>query len=186
MVGGGRTDNDERAFACTQQGVKSGSACHQADQIDFDHPSKSGHFEFAAPVNHRTLRQHQHVEPIERRAEIVDRFGVADLELSVIQALEAGSVAWRIVGSTAAGAADMHVRAVAAECLRDAVADATGAANHENLLSAEIQFVHRPRSFWLRLTLWGSVPALSILQRTTSSASISRPTSNSSAARLRD
>src|SRR5258708_19975424 len=37
----------------------------------------------------------------------------------------------------------MHARALAREGLRDAVADPAGAAARENLLAAEIQFVHR-------------------------------------------
>jgi hypothetical protein len=37
----------------------------------------------------------------------------------------------------------MHARALGTERLRDAVADAAGAAHHQNLLAAEIQFVHR-------------------------------------------
>src|SRR5258708_5528237 len=37
----------------------------------------------------------------------------------------------------------MHARAFTTEGLRDAVADPAGAADHENLLAAEIQFVHR-------------------------------------------
>src|SRR6202171_3656041 len=123
--------------------MKSGGAGHQAGQIDFEHFPKSGHFEFAAPVNHRALRQHQHVEPVERWLEILDRFGIADVELRVVQALEVRSLARRIIGGTSPGATDMDARALGAERLRDAVADAAGAAPHENLLAAEIQFVHR-------------------------------------------
>ena len=49
------------------------SAGHQAHQIDFQHFAKSVHLEFAAPVDHRALRQHQHVEPVEPRLEFLDR-----------------------------------------------------------------------------------------------------------------
>ncbi len=55
----------------------------------------------------------------------------------------------RIIGGAGAGAADSDARALAAERLRDAVADAAGAADHQNLLAAEIQFVHRPHPFAL-------------------------------------
>jgi hypothetical protein len=48
----------------------------------------------------------------------------------------------RIVGSARAGAADGDIRALGAEGLRDAVTDAAGAANHQHLPAAEIQFVH--------------------------------------------
>jgi hypothetical protein len=37
----------------------------------------------------------------------------------------------------------MYPRAPCAERSSDAVADAAGTANHQNLLAAEIQFVHR-------------------------------------------
>jgi hypothetical protein len=52
------------------------------------------------------------------------------------------------LGSILAGAADGDIRALGAEGLRDAVTDATGAANHQHLPAAEIQFVHRSRSFF--------------------------------------
>ena len=52
-------------------------AGHQAHQIDFEHLAKAVHLEFAAPVDHRALRQHQHVEPVEARLEILDRLGIA-------------------------------------------------------------------------------------------------------------
>ena len=48
----------------------------------------------------------------------------------------------RIIGRARAGAADGDVRALGAEGLRDAVADAAGAADHQHLPAAEIQFVH--------------------------------------------
>ena len=115
--------------------------------------SKSGHFEFAAPVNHRTLRQHQHVEPVERRLEFLDRLGMADVELRVIKALEVRSLARRIIGSGSTGAADMDARALGPESLRDAVADAAGAAHHQNLLAAKIQFVHRAPSIVFQFVL---------------------------------
>jgi hypothetical protein len=44
----------------------------------------------------------------------------------------------------------MHARAPGAKRLRNAVADPAGAANHENLLAAEIQFVHRIDPVFLR------------------------------------
>ncbi len=128
--------------------MKFAGAGHQAHQIDFKHLAKAGHFEFAAPVNHRTLRQHQHVEPVERRPEILDRPGIADIELRVIETRKIRSLGGGIVGRGSAGTADMDVRAAAAKRLRNAVADAATAADHENLLAAEIQFVHRqPRIF---------------------------------------
>src|SRR6202011_1359026 len=103
----------------------------------------------------RALRQHQHVESVERWLEFLDRSGIADVELRVIQALEGRSLARRIIGSRSAGAADMDARALSPESLRDAVADAAGAAHHENLLAAEIQFVHRPRSSFTWFDLSG-------------------------------
>jgi len=123
--------------------MKSCRASHQADQIDFKHFAKSAHFEFAAAVDHRALRQHQHVEPVERWLEILDRVGIADVELRVVQALQMRSLARRIIGGGRAGAADMHTRALGPERLCDAVTDAAGAAHHQNLLAPEIQFVHR-------------------------------------------
>ena len=133
-------------FARAQHVVEFAGAGHQAHQIDFEHLAKAVHLEFAAPVDHRTLRQHQHIEPVERRLEILDRLGIADVEPRVIQAFEMRSLFGRIIRRGSAGAADMHARAPGAERLGDAVADAAGAADHENLLAAEIQFVHRAPS----------------------------------------
>src|SRR5258708_22248356 len=63
----------------------------------------------------------------------------------------------------------MHARAIGPERLRDAVADVAGATIDKNLLCAEIQFVHLPAIlFCIVRPLWRSVPALSILQCTTS------------------
>src|ERR1019366_2905576 len=106
-----------------------------------------GHLEFAAPVDHRALRQHQHIEAIERGLEILDRFSIADVELRVIEATELRSLARRIVGGGSAGAADLHARALGPERLRDAVADAAGAADHQNLLAAEIPEKKRMSDF---------------------------------------
>ncbi len=93
MIGGGRTDNDERTVGRTEHLIKSGRARHQADQIDFQHMTKSRHFEFAAPVDHRPLRQHQHIEPVERWLKIFDRIGIVDVKLSVIQTRKIGTLA---------------------------------------------------------------------------------------------
>src|SRR5260370_38959376 len=49
----------------------------------------------------------------------------------------------RIFGCTGAGAADGYARAMSAKCLRNTVADTAGAADHEHLLAAKIEFVHR-------------------------------------------
>ncbi len=123
-------------------------ASHQAHQIDLNHLAKPGHFEFAAAVDHRALRQHQHVQPVERWLEILDCVGVADIELRVFETLEARSLSWRIIGGGSAGAADMDLRAMGAERLCNAVADPAGAADHQNPLAAKIQFVHRQPRIW--------------------------------------
>src|SRR5437879_7259133 len=80
---------------------------------------------------------------------------MADVELRVIKALEVRSLARRIIGSGSTGAADMDARALGPESLRDAVADAAGAAHHQKLLAAEIQFVHRPQSSFTWFDLSG-------------------------------
>jgi len=91
--------------------------------------------EIPAAVNHRALRQHQHVEPVERRLERVDRLRVADVELCVSEAFEIGALLGGIITRAGAGAADGNARAPGAERLRDAVADAAGAADHQHLLA---------------------------------------------------
>src|ERR1700730_16485420 len=149
--------------------------CHQAHQVDFNHLAKSGHFEFAAAVDHRTLRQHQHIEPVERRLEILDRLGIADIELRVIQVLKLRSLGTRIMAGRTTSPADMDRRAFGAKGLRDAVADAATAADHENLLSAKVQFVHR-----------GPPVALCRKHSSETQGRNAWPISESSAARLRD
>jgi len=91
---------------------------------------------------HRALRQHQHVELFERRLESLDRLRLADVELKIIETFEIRSVVGRIVGSAGAGATDRDARTLGPEGVRDAVADTAGAADHQHLLAAEIQFVH--------------------------------------------
>ena len=104
--------------------VEFAGAGHQAHQIDLQHLAKSGHLEFAALVDHRALRQHQHVEPVEGGLEILDRACVADIEPDVVETLEVRSFARQIVGGRCPRAAHGDARAVRAERLRDAVADA--------------------------------------------------------------
>ena len=128
--------------------MKSGRTGHQAHQIDFQHLAKAIHLELAAAVDHRALRQHQHIEFFERRLQCLDRLRLADVELEIIEAIEMRSFVRRIIDSATAGAADGDLRAPGAEGLRDAVADAAGAADHQHLLAAEIQFVH-PRDPFL-------------------------------------
>ena len=129
-------------LARAQHRMEFGRARHQAHQIDFQHLAKAVHFEFAAAVDHRALRQHQHVELFERRLQRLDRLRIADVELEVVETFEMRTFVRRIIGCACAGAADGHMRALGAEGLRDAVADAAGAADHQHLPAAEIQFVH--------------------------------------------
>src|SRR6185312_6677760 len=112
----------------------------------------------AAPVEHRALRQHQDVEPVEGRTEVLDRLRVADVEPGVVETFQVRSLLGRIVGSAAARAIHRDLRAMATEGLRDPVADAAGTADHQHLLTAEIEFVHRALpafelcpGFWARL-----------------------------------
>ena len=129
-------------LAGAQHRLEFGRARHQAHQVDFQHLAKAIHLEFAAAVDHRALRQHQHVELFERRLQGFDRLRVADVEPEIVEPFEMRSFVGRIVGGAGAGAADGDTRALGAEGLRDAVADAAGAADHQHLLAAEIQFVH--------------------------------------------
>ncbi len=115
---------------------------HQAHQIHLEHGAKSLHLEFAAAIDHRALRQHQHVEPPEGRVEFLDRRGVADIEPEIIEAIEMRPFVRRIVGGGCARTADRDPRASGAERLRDAVADTAGAADHKHLPAAEIELVH--------------------------------------------
>jgi hypothetical protein len=55
-----------------------------------------------------------------------------------------------IIGRGGAGAAHRDPGALATEGLRDAVADAARAADHQNLLAAEIELVHAV-TFFLHL-----------------------------------
>jgi hypothetical protein len=135
----------QRAFARRKHVVELGRAGHQAHQIDFEHPAKAVHFELAAPVDHGTLRQHQHVELFERRLELLDRPRIGNIELRIFEAMKIRSVAGEVIGGIGAGAADRDAGALAAKRLRDAVADPAGAADHQHLPAAEIKFVHRLR-----------------------------------------
>ncbi len=117
-------------------------ASHQAHQVDFHDLAKAIHLELGAFVEHRALRLHENVKPIEWKARRFDRLRGADVELGIVKAVEVGAVIFAIVGRQGAGAADMHDCAMGAKGLRDAVADPARAAHHQNGLAAKIKFVH--------------------------------------------
>ena len=56
--------------------MKLRGAGHQAHQVDFQDLAEALHLELAAPVDHRALRQHQYIQPLEGGTEIPDRPGV--------------------------------------------------------------------------------------------------------------
>jgi hypothetical protein len=105
-----------------QHVVEFGRACHQAHQIDFHHLAKAIHQEFAAAIDHRALRQHEDVELVEGGVELLDRGGIADIELEILQAIEMRAVVRRIIRRLGASAADGDARAACAKRLCDAVA----------------------------------------------------------------
>ena len=115
--------------------MKFGGAGHQAHQVDFEHGAKAVHLKFAAPVDHRALRQYQYIELRQRRIELLDRTGIADIELEIVEPFQARAFFRRIIRSLGPRAADGDARALDAEGLRDAVADAGGAADHQHLLA---------------------------------------------------
>src|SRR5262249_34981057 len=103
---------------------------------------KARHLELAAAVEHRALCQHQHIEAIEIGIEAFDGVGVADVEPRVVEAAEMRAFFRAIVACRRARAAHGDAGAFLAEGLGNAVADAAGAADHENLLATEIELAH--------------------------------------------
>ena len=67
---------------------------------------------------------------------------VADVDLGVGEAVEVGALDAVVVGGLGPRAPDVHRRAALQEGVGDAVADAAGAADHQDGLLAEIEFVH--------------------------------------------
>src|SRR6516162_6562785 len=163
MEGRGRRDDDQRTPGIAQHGMKSGGASHQADQVDFQHLAEARHLELATPVDHRTLRQHEHVEAIEIWIEAFDGVGVADVKPRIVKSAKTRAFLRRVVGGVYARAAYRNACALLAKGLRDPVPDAARAADHKNLLTAEIELVHLPHlTFLACLTVLGLPPALSI------------------------
>ena len=122
--------------------MESHRAGHQAHQIDFENLAKALHLELAAAIDHGALRQHQHVERLEGWREFFDLPGIADIEPGIVEAFEMRAFVRRIVRRVRAGAANRDACALSAKRLCNAVADAAGAADHQNLPAAEIEFVH--------------------------------------------
>src|SRR5689334_11330035 len=72
------------------------------------------------------------------------------------------AVVRRIIRLARTRAADMNARAPRTKGLRDAVADAAGATDHQHLLAAEIELVHRARlpNFRRMILIGKPVPTL--------------------------
>jgi hypothetical protein len=64
-----------------QHVVEFHSTCHQAHQIDLHHLAKAVHQKFAAAIDHRTLRQHENVEPVESGFEFFDCRRITHIKL---------------------------------------------------------------------------------------------------------
>src|SRR5258708_25748663 len=122
--------------------MESRRASHQAHQIDFENLAKALHLELAAAIDHRALRQHQDVEGLEGWSKFFDLPGIADIDPEIVQAFEMRAFVRRIVRGVRAGAANRDACAMAPKRLCNAIADAAGAADHQNLPAAEIEFVH--------------------------------------------
>src|SRR5207245_8758840 len=119
-------------------------------QIDLDDLAETTHLEFAAAIEHRTLREHEHIELIEGRLECLDRAGIADIELRISKTGEIGAFLRRIFRRPSTRAANRNMTALGAKGLRDAVADAAGPADDQHLLAREIELVrHRGLPFYL-------------------------------------
>src|SRR5437660_12274480 len=97
--------------------MESRRAGHQAHQIDFENLAKSLHLELAAAVDHRALRQHQHVERLEGWSECFDLPGIADIEPEIVEAFEMRAFVRRIVRGARAGAANRDACTLAPKCL---------------------------------------------------------------------
>jgi hypothetical protein len=110
--------------------------------VDIEHALEARHGELLPLVQHRALAQHQHVQRPERRSHGFDRGEVRCVHLRIVQAGQVGAFVGTVGRCTVARAPDMHLGTAFAEGMGDAVADATGTADHQHGLAAEVQIVH--------------------------------------------
>src|SRR6266581_4264663 len=94
-------------------------ARHQAHQIDLYDLAETAHLEFAAAIEHGALREHEHVEPTERRLERFNRTGIADIELRISKPRQIRTFLRRIFRRLSTRAANRDMRTLGAEGLCD-------------------------------------------------------------------
>ena len=128
--------------------------------------SKDVDLEFFAAINHRALREDENVEAAGEGAGAIDRGGIGYVYLLIVEAGEVRPFFAGIVGCGGTGSPDPHLRALCAEKLSDAVADAAGAADHECALALQCKYVRADRHFVISLSVGqdafvGSGPAMS-------------------------
>src|SRR6185437_2090996 len=133
---------DKRTLALREHVVKASAAVHQAHQIQIDNAAKLGRLELALPVDDDTLRKDEHIEAREWRLVAIDGGRIGKIEPSVMQPREIAPLGSGVILGARARAPDMHLGAVGAERLSDAVADAAGAAGDEHRASGEIERLH--------------------------------------------
>ena len=133
-----RRDGDQGAPPGRQCITKLLGAGHQAVEVDIDDAAKGVDPELFAAIGDRALAQHQHIKCCQRWRS-PNRFEITHIHLGVAQALQIGARLALVIGRRGTGAPDLHLRAVPTEGLGDAVADATGAADHQYALVREVQ-----------------------------------------------
>jgi len=117
-------------------------AGHQAVEVHIHDFLKALHLELAAPVNHRALAKHEHVEPVEARIMGFDGGEIGDIHLVIVQAGHVRAVFFFVILRFRARAPDMHLAAACAEGLGHAIADAARAADDQNAFSSKIRVLH--------------------------------------------
>ena len=122
--------------------VKLGATCHQAVEIYVDDASKANRFEFAAAIEHDTLRQHKHIQPLEWRLVALDRSRIGDIDARIMQTGEVGAFRWRIVVRVRSCAPNVHHRSSMSKRMRYSVSDAARPADDQHLSTSEIQLIH--------------------------------------------
>ena len=133
-----RRDGDQRPLASRQRVSKLLGAGHQAVEVDVDDAAEGVDLKLLAAIGYRALAQHQHVQRCGRRGG-GDGRKIGHVDLVVVQFFQVGAFIGAVVRRSGACTPHMDLRPVAAKCLRDAVADAAGAAHYQNGLAAEVE-----------------------------------------------
>ena len=118
-----RTDDHDRAPAFGKLRTKPHAAVHYAVEVDRHDLAPPVGRELAALVEHRPLREDQHIKRWERGGGSRDRFRRGDIDAGIAKAGKVRTFGAGIVLRRGAGSPDVNRSTALAKALRNAIAD---------------------------------------------------------------